>query len=232
MNEDQIDPKGPRQELEKQTDEQELVDGLISGNEVCFISLVEKYHHSMQRIAMLYVHDPILAEEIVQETWMGVLRRIKGFEGRSSLKTWIFNILINIAKSSWKREKRTIPFSLLEDAEISDRGPSVDPERFLPPNHPNWPGGWAIPPKAWDLAPEEHVLKREIELCIQESIDALPPSQRFVISLRDVEGWTSEEVCSVLALTGANQRVLLHRARSKVRRALEKYFEEGTTYAI
>ncbi len=232
MGEDWEKPDLVREDQVKRSGEQELIDGLTRGDEASFLLLVEQYHRSMLRIAMLYVHDHILAEEIVQETWISVLQNIKGFQGRSSLKTWIFNILINIARRSWKRENRSIPFSLLQDAELADAEMSVDADRFFPADHPYKPGLWAIPPRAWDLPPEEYVLNHEIQVCIQKSIDELPQYQRFVITLRDIEGWTSEQVCSVLELSEANQRVLLHRARSKVRRALEKYFEGGTTDAI
>lgn len=232
MYKDQDHATFDQQKLEKQREEREVIDALRKGNESSFILLVDRYHNSLLRIAILYVHDHALAEEIVQETWMSVLKGVKGFEGRSSLKTWIFKILNNIARTRWERENRSIPFSMLDDPEISGDEPSVDSERFLPSDHPDRPGGWAIPPKAWNLAPEEHLLAQEIKVCIQKTIDALPHNQQMVITMRDIEGWTSEEVCNVFQLSETNQRVLLHRARSKVRRALEKYFEGGTTDAI
>ncbi len=227
MSSDQDQRTLDQRELGEEPEDRQVIDALRMGDEASFIWLVDRYHNSMLRIAMLYVHDHRLAEEIVQETWLGVLRGIKGFEGRSSLRTWIFNILNNIARTTWKRENRSIPFSLLEDPEISDDEPLVASERFLPPDHPDRPGQWAIPPKAWNLTPEKHQLAQEVKRCIQQSIDALPHNQKLVITLRDIEGWTSSEVCNVFQLSETNQRVLVHRARSKVRRALEKYFEGG-----
>lgn len=232
MYKSQDQPTYDQQKLEKQMEDREVIDALRMGDEPSFILLVDRYHNSLLRIAMLYVHDRALADEIVQETWMSVLQGVKGFEGRSSVKTWIFRILKNIAMTRWKKENRSIPFSMLQDPEISDDEPSVDPERFLPSDHPDYPGGWAIPPKAWNLAPEEHLLAQEIKQCIQKSIAALPHNQQMVITMRDIVGWTSEEVCNVLQLSETNQRVLLHRARSKVRWALEKYFSGETPHAF
>lgn len=206
-------------------DEQKVIEALRLGDEAAFIQLVDQYHASFLRIAMLYVHDRALAEEVAQETWIGVLKGIKRFNGQSSLKTWIFKILNNIARTRWKRENRSIPFSALEGNNADGGGSSVDSERFLPHDHPRWPGHWADPPKAWNIAPEDHLLAQEIRTCIQRSIGALPPNQRMVITLRDIEGWTSQDVCNAFQLSETNQRVLLHRARSRVRQALEKYFK-------
>jgi RNA polymerase sigma-70 factor (ECF subfamily) len=155
----------------------------------------------------------------VQEAWLRVLGALDRFEGRSSLKTWVFRILVNTAKTRAQREGRTIPFSALQDAWRVPE-PAVDAGRFLPDDHPLHPGGWAVPPR--DL-PEEQLLARETRERIAAAIEALPASQRAVISLRDVEGWTSEEVRNALDLSEVNQRVLLHRARARVRQALEDY---------
>ena len=142
--------------------------------------------------------------------------------GRSSLRTWIFRILANQARTRPKREARSVPFSALADPD--DAGPTVDPDRFFGADHA-FAGHWASPPRSWGTVPEEELLARETRERVQAAIDALPASQRAVISLRDVEGWPSEEVCNVLEISETNQRVLLHRARAKVRQALERYFE-------
>jgi RNA polymerase sigma-70 factor (ECF subfamily) len=172
----------------------------------------------------MYVPDQAVAEDVVQETWLGVLQGIHRFQERSSLKTWIFSILTNRAKTRGQRESRTIPFSALgsEDTEPEER--AVEADRFNSSVH-QWPGHW-VPvtrPQRWDNIPEEQLVSQETQAKLKAAIEALPPHQREVITLRDVHGWTSEEVCNALALTETNQRVLLHRARAKVRRALENY---------
>jgi RNA polymerase sigma-70 factor (ECF subfamily) len=196
-----------------------LLERLRAGDEDAFMELVRRYSASMLRVARMYVPSQAVAEEVVQETWLGVLRGLDRFEGRSSLKTWVFRILVNTAKTRAQREGRTIPFSALQDASRIPE-PSVEPERFLPDDHPSDPGGWSAPPRA---LPEERLLAAETRDMIAAAIDALPASQRAVISLRDVEGWSSDEVRNALDISEVNQRVLLHRARSRVRRALEDY---------
>jgi RNA polymerase sigma-70 factor, ECF subfamily len=158
----------------------------------------------------------------VQETWIAVMRGIDGFEGRSQLKTWIFRILTNVAMRTGARERRSVPFSALAEAERSDE-PAVDPDRFLPRDHELFPGHWALMPARWPL-PEEGLLAGETRAVIAAAIAKLPPAQRTVIALRDVEGWSSEEVCAALEITAGNQRILLHRARSRVRNAIERYY--------
>ncbi len=177
----------------------------------------------MLRLALSFVRNRAVAEEVVQETWLGVLNGLDRFEGRSSLKTWIFRILTNRAKTRGEREGRTVPFSSL--AEPGEEGPSVEPERFSGPDH-RWAGHWAAYPERWETVPERKLLSSEARTRIDDAIAGLPPSQRAVITLRDVTGLTSEEVCNVLELSETNQRVLLHRARSKVRAVLEDYFKE------
>jgi RNA polymerase sigma-70 factor (ECF subfamily) len=167
-----------------------------------------------------------VAEEVVQEAWLGVLKGLDGFQGRSSLRTWIFRILVNTAKTRGQRERRSVPFSSLWSPEPGDE-PAVDPERFRPAGDP-WAGGWLSPPADWADVPEDRLLSKETLARVREAIDALPPNQREVIRLRDVLGWTSREVVEALEISETNQRVLLHRARSRVRRALEGYLEEGT----
>ena len=164
-----------------------------------------------------------VAEEVVQEAWLAVLKGLAGFEGRSSLRRWVFGILTNCAKARGTREARSVPFSSVGSPENEDE-PVVDPSRFLPPDHPRWPGHWSAPPVAWA---DEKLMQQESLQAAQRAIDQLPRSQREVIVLRDVEGWESNEVCELLGLTEVNQRVLLHRARSKVRAALELHFQAG-----
>jgi RNA polymerase sigma-70 factor (ECF subfamily) len=199
----------------------ELLDALRAGDEEAFAALVREYHPSLVRVARMYVSSQAAAEEVAQEAWLGVLNGLPRFEGRSSLRTWIFRILTNIAKTRAKRDGRTLPFSALQDpARVPE--PSVDADRFLDPAHPRWPGHWAARPEPW---PEDALLAAETRERLAEAIEALPATQRAVISLRDIEGWTSEEVRNALDLSETNQRVLLHRARSKVRAALESYLE-------
>lgn len=207
--------------------EQELVQRLRDGDEAAFAELIDTYGATMLRVAQMFVRDRATAEEVVQETWLAVLNGIDRFEGRSSLKTWLFRILTNRAKTRGQRDGRMVPFSSLAGA--GEEGePSVDPDRFLGPDSPH-PGAWAAPPLAW---PQERLLERETLGVIQMAIDELPEAQRDVIRLRDVEGWTPMEVADALEITDGNQRVLLHRARSKVRAALEVYLSsEGAPQA-
>jgi RNA polymerase sigma-70 factor (ECF subfamily) len=199
-------------------DETALIAALRRGDEVAFMTLVERYHPSLIRLAQLYVKDRTVAEEVAQEAWLGVLKGLDTFEGRSSLKTWIFRIVTNIAKTRGQREGRSVAFSTLGDAGAESDGPAVDPDRFQPAGH------WITPPPDWGEAPEERILRREARDQIQAAIAALPPNQREVITLRDVEGWPAAEVCNALGISETNQRVLLHRARSRVRRTVEEYF--------
>jgi len=206
------------------TDERELISRLRRKDETAFTSLIAAHHGSLLRVARLYVNCSEVAQEVVQDTWLGVIKGIDGFEGRSSLKTWIFQILINRARSRGEREGRSIPFSAYFDAQTAPAEPAVDPSQFNE-NDPEWPGGWVTQPRNWGATPEQVLLSSELRAYTQAAIDALPPSQREVITLRDVQGWTSEEVCNVLGVSETNQRVVLHRARSKVRQALDQYFE-------
>jgi RNA polymerase sigma-70 factor, ECF subfamily len=212
---------------ETEADERALVQALRAGDEAAFIGLVDRYSSSMIRLAQGYVRSRAVAEEVVQDAWVGVLRGIDQFEGRSALKTWIFRILVNTAKTRGEREARTVPFSSLA-GDAAD-GPSVDPDRFLDAAH-TWGGHWATPPERWDASPDGVLLAAETQDVIDEAIRTLPPSQQQVITLRDIQGWSSEEVCNVLELSETNQRVLLHRARSKVRVALEDYMADRGTH--
>jgi RNA polymerase sigma-70 factor (ECF subfamily) len=170
----------------------------------------------MLRVAMSFVRTRAVAEEVVQDAWIGVLRGIDRFEGRSSLKTWLFRIVVNTAKTRGEREARSVPFTAVLDE------PAVEPERFLGADHPFYPGGWSSPPHGW---PEAKLEAREVRDVIDGVIAELPSQQRQVITLRDVVGCDAEETCNALGLTEVHQRVLLHRARSRVRRAVERYME-------
>jgi RNA polymerase sigma-70 factor (ECF subfamily) len=202
--------------------EAQLLEALRAGDEAAFAQLVREYQPSLVRVARIYVSTQAAAEEVAAETWLAVLNGLDRFEGRSSLKTWIFRILTNIAKTRAQRDGRTLPFSALQDPGRVPEA-AVDADRFLDPEHPRWPGHWAVRPEPW---PEDALVAAETQAVVAEAIEALPPAQRAVISLRDVEGWSSEEVRNALELSETNQRVLLHRARSKVRRALESYLGE------
>jgi RNA polymerase sigma-70 factor, ECF subfamily len=204
-------------------DDQRLVESLRAGDESAFEMLIDRYHNSLLRLAMLYVPNRAAAEDVVQETWLGVLQGLARFEGRSSLKTWIFRILTNRARTRGQREGRSVAFSDLAVAEAGSGELSVDADQFWPADHPSWANIWVSYPRNWNELPEDRLLSRETLARVQAAIAALPPSQREVIRLRDVEGWTSEEVCNVLEITETNQRVLLHRARAKVRRDVEQY---------
>jgi RNA polymerase sigma-70 factor (ECF subfamily) len=186
--------------------------------------LVRQYGASMLRVAMLYVRDRAVAEEVVQDAWLGVLNGIERFEGRSSFRTWLFRILTNNAKSRGEREGRSVPFSALARAEVELNERSVEPDRFLPDTE-RWANHWISSPRRFDELPEDRLLSHETMGIARTAIDALPEVQRAVITMRDVAGYSAEEVCDALEISEVNQRVLLHRARTKVRRALERRFE-------
>jgi RNA polymerase sigma-70 factor (ECF subfamily) len=193
----------------------DIVAALNGGDETVFAELVDAYSPGLMRMAQIFVRDRAVAEEVVQEAWLAVLNGIDRFEGRSSLKTWIFGILANTAKTRAQREARSIPFS----AAAAGDAPAVNPDRFLPPDH-RYPGGWMMGPSEW-RRPEAELLMGETRDAILQAIDELPDAQRAVITMRDVEGCPSEEVSELLGISDGNQRVLLHRARSRVRGAIE-----------
>jgi RNA polymerase sigma-70 factor (ECF subfamily) len=203
--------------------EQALVAALRAGDEAAFRGLVERYHASLVNVAAAYVPSRAIAEEVAQETWLAVLQGLDRFEARSSLKTWIFRILVNRARTRGVREHRSVPVSSLEHDEDE---PAVDSDRFHPAGH-RWPGHWASPPDPWEDFAADRLIDREVREVIERAIEALPQQQREVITLRDVSGWTATEVCDLLDLSEGNQRVLLHRARSRVRRAVERHLKEG-----
>lgn len=205
------------------SEEARLVDALRRGEESAFLALVQRHQSSMLRVAQAFVSSAAVAEEVVQEAWLGVLNGLEGFQGRSSLRSWIFGILTNCARTRGARESRSAPFSSFGAPEEDE--PAVDPSRFLGPEHPRWPGHWASPPEQWA---EQKLATRETLEFVRRAIEALPPAQRRVITLRDVEGWDSPETCEALGISEANQRVLLHRARSKVRAKVEEFMREGS----
>jgi RNA polymerase sigma-70 factor (ECF subfamily) len=190
-------------------DQTALLTALKDGDEAVFMSLVADWGPGMLRLARAHVSSDAMAEEVVQEAWLGILRGLDRFEGRSALKTWAFSIVSNTAKTRGVREARSVPFA------------AVDPDRFQGPED-RFPGGWRSFP---DPFPEERLADAETRDAALRAIAALPARQREVITLRDIEGFSSEEACNALGLTETNQRVLLHRARSKVRSALEQHFD-------
>jgi RNA polymerase sigma-70 factor (ECF subfamily) len=203
--------------------DRDLVARLKDGDEAAFAELISAYSPALLRVAMAHVRTRSVAEEVVQETWLAVLRGLDRFEGRSSLKTWIFKILTNTAITRGVRESRCVPFSSLAAQEAEGTEEPLDASRFLPADHDRWPHHWALGPTRWET-PEEGLLSGEARDCILRAVEGLPPAQRTVITLRDIEGWPSEEVCAALEISEGNQRVLLHRARSKVRSAVEEYY--------
>jgi len=204
--------------------DQALVKQLLAGDEAAFAALVTRYHGPLIRLALAFVADRAVAEEVVQETWLAVLNGLRSFEGRSTLKTWIFSILANKAKTRAVRERRSIPFSALMAV---DDEPAVDAARFTSA------GMWAAPPSRWDENTSEKLLLREEAWAVvHKAIAELPPAQRAVVSLRDVEGWDSPEIRNVLGISETNLRVLLHRARSRIRAELEEYVKQQQRPAI
>jgi RNA polymerase sigma-70 factor (ECF subfamily) len=204
------------------SDDDALVLALRAGDEQAFEMLIDRYYGTMLRVARMHVSTTEAAEDVVQETFLGVIQGIDRFEGRSSLRTWMFRILVNRAKTRGEREGRSRPFSSLE-ADLETGQPSVDPDRFDPDGR--WAGFWATPPAATPL-PEARVLAAEAGDRVAAAIESLPDTQRTVIVLRDVEGLSALEVCDLLGLSEGNQRVLLHRARTKVRATLEQYLDD------
>ncbi len=204
-------------------DDTDLVAALRRGDEAIFARLVREWSRPMLLLARGFVSTEASAEEVVQDTWLAVIRGIHRFEGRSSLRTWVYRILVNTAKSRGVREQRTIPWSSLTDDE---QGPSLDPALFLGPSHAN-PGGWRAAPAAWpaETTVEGSALAGEVRRELRATLDQLPERQRVVLTLRDLLGHSSEEVCRLLEISQVNQRVLLHRARTAARLAIASYVE-------
>jgi RNA polymerase sigma-70 factor (ECF subfamily) len=191
-------------------DDTELLRRLRAGDEQAFVILVRRYHDAMLRLASSFVPSRAVAEEVVQDTWMGVVRGIGGFEERSSFRTWLFRILVNRARTTGERERRSIAIGTAE--------PAVDQSRF------DAAGGWAAPPEQWAEDIDDRLRAGKLAGRIRSAIEELPARQREVVTLRDVDGLSSDEVCHVLDISDGNQRVLLHRGRSRVRQVLETEF--------
>jgi RNA polymerase sigma-70 factor (ECF subfamily) len=207
-------------------DDQRLVAALRAGDETAFAGLVDELTPALTRLALAHVPSRAVAEEVVQDTWIGVIQGIDRFEGRSALRTWIFQILLNKARTRGQREKRTLPFSFFRRRGEEGRDePAVGPDRFQGPDGAH-PGGWARPPQEWS-SPEERLASDATRNVLLSAVAELPARQREVLTLRDILGYSAEEARNALDLTETNQRVLLHRARSKVRAALERHFEEA-----
>jgi len=196
-----------------------LVDALRSGDETAFAQVVDRFTPAMLRLARAYGLGVDTAEDVVQETWLRVLRSLNQFEGRSSFRTWLFVIFGNCARGRSETERRSVPVSSFE----TEGGPAVDESRFFPSQHPRWAGMWTTLVDSWETLPDERLLAGESRKRFREAIDALPARYAAVFVLRDVEGWSSDEVCVQLDLSPENQRVLLHRARTRLRAALEEY---------
>lgn len=197
-------------------DDDTLIGALRNRDELAFSELVDRWSSAMLRVAMAHIPNYAIAEEVVQEAWLTVLRSLDRFERRSSLRTWVLGIVVNIARNRFRIERRLVPL------QSDDDGPTVEPSRFLPADHPRWPHHWAIEPVPW-RTPEDDLLAAETRSIINQAIAELPPAQREVLVLRDLEGLAAAEACNILGLTDTHQRVLLHRARARVRNALERY---------
>jgi RNA polymerase sigma-70 factor (ECF subfamily) len=203
----------------KRAGDARLVQRLRDGDESAFVGLIDEFHSGFVRLAQGYVHDCALAEDVAQEAWIGILRGLHQYAGRASFKSWMFRILVNCAKRRAMRESRSVPFSAVWDQTDNPSESSV-PEDWFRGSGDEFPGGWVVFPRSWGDSPEQRMISEEIRAELAEQIDRLPHKQREVLVLRDVEGLSSEEVRSVLQLSESNQRVLLHRARSRLRQSL------------
>lgn len=213
---------GPVESRPTSVDERRLVEALCAGDEEAFIRVVNLYGSTMLRVAQLYVSNRAVAEEVVQETWLAVVRGIESFERRSSLKTWLLRILTNTAKTRAAREGRSVPLAALGAEELGAAERSVEADRFRGEGE-RWADHWTSSPERWDELPEARLLSDETIRIVERAAASLPPAQRAVVTLRDIVGCDADEVCELLEITAANQRVLLHRARTKLRKTLEQH---------
>jgi RNA polymerase sigma-70 factor (ECF subfamily) len=203
-------------------DNRALVAALRAGDEQTFAALVDGWSGWMLRLAREHVPSAAVAEEVVQETWLAMLQGLDRFRGEASLRTWVYRILVNKAKGRGVRERRTIPFASVTEKEM---GRTVDPDRFQGPGEGH-PGGWRQFPQEW---PEQVALNREVLDVVRAALTGLSRQQRIVVALRDLDGHSADEVCKLLGITAAHQRVLLHRGRAVVRSRLEQYFAPNAT---
>ena len=207
------------------SDDLRLAAALLAGDEAAFGALVDTHHDAMVRVAKQYVASAAIAEEVAQEAWMAFIGSLERFQGRASLKTWLFRTLLNCARNRKRAEVRSVPFSALGGADEAAE-PAIDGSRFRTSGV--WAGHWSVAPRAFGEDGERRLMRGELRVQLERALDALPPAQREVIILRDVEHWSGAEVSELLGLSEPNQRVLLHRARNRVRTALEHYFaQEG-----
>jgi RNA polymerase sigma-70 factor (ECF subfamily) len=203
-------------------DDSDLLAAVRTGDETAFVALVERYHASLLRLARMFV-DASAVDDVVQDTWIGVLHGLPNFQGRASFKTWLFHILVNRARTKAVRDARTIPMSAFAREETEEQEYAVEPSRFRPAAD-QYPGHWMpLSKPSADEMPEERLLAGELDIVVRSALEKLPPAQAEVVRLRDVEGIPSDEVCQLLNLTEGNQRVLLHRGRSRIRSTLETY---------
>ncbi len=217
---------GTRERPEASSDEGErrLLAAVLAGDESAFAALVDAHGSWMMRVALLHVSTRAVAEEVVQEAWLSVLRALDRFERRSAFRTWLFSIVTNTARKVAARERRSTAFSALPSSGADPARADALRDRFFDGTHPRWPDLWNTIVEPWDRLPEERLLSGEIRGTVEKAVGSLPPGQRAVFELRDLEGWSGVDVCAALELSESNQRVLLHRARLKVREALEEYF--------
>jgi RNA polymerase sigma-70 factor, ECF subfamily len=201
------------------------VQALRRGSEDAFRALALRHHDTLMRVARTWVRDPAVAEEVVQQTWITVLERFDSFEARSSVWTWLCGICINTARARARAERRSVPLSSLGAQTEAGPEPAVDPARLFGPET-HWAGHWIDFPNEWPPTPEDSAGAAELRARLEAAVETLPDAMREVLLLRDVEEFTSEEVCTLLGITEGNLRVLLHRARSRLRGQLEDFFDK------
>ncbi len=204
-------------------DDEELIRRLRERDAGAFGVILDAWSPGMLRLARTFVSTGASAEEVLQDTWLAVTTGVGSFQARSSLRTWVYRILVNTAKRCAERESRTVPWSSWADDPADSDGPTVDPARFQAADG-QYPGHWRDWPRQWPPSPERATMATELRAVLDRAVDGLPPRQRIVVMLRDIEGYPSDEVCAILDITAANQRVLLHRGRAAVRARLEHYF--------